>query len=143
VGYNYRMTNIAAAIGLAQLERADELIAKKIQIAGWYNEFLDGFPVTTQHPVGDVVHTYWMYSILTADTESREMLRKHLKENGVETRPVFHPVHTMPMYSDNYHQFKVAEDLGWRGINLPSYPDLTYEDVKEICNVISSFYKKD
>jgi perosamine synthetase len=142
VGYNYRMTNIAAAIGLAQLEKADELIAKKIELARWYNEFLKDLPLTLHHPVGEIVHTYWMYSILTSDAETRVLLRNHLKANGVETRPVFHPVHTMPMYSDNYHQFKVAEDLGWRGMNLPSYPDLTYEDVKDICSIISAFFNK-
>lgn len=142
VGFNYRMTNIAAAIGLAQLERADELIAKKIEIAGWYNGYLKDLPVTPHHPVGDIVHTYWMYSILTNDAETRVSLRTHLKENGVETRPVFHPVHTMPMYDANYHQFRVAEDLGWRGINLPSYPDLSREDVADICAIIRSFYNK-
>jgi len=142
IGYNYRMTNIAAAIGLAQLERADELIAKKIEIAGWYNEFLRDLPITLHHPVGDVVHTFWMFSILTKDADKRVLLRNHLKEHGIETRPVFHPVHTMPMYSGDYHQFKVAEDLGWRGINLPSYPDLSREDVLEICTVIRSYYNK-
>ncbi|MFH1119581.1 MAG: DegT/DnrJ/EryC1/StrS family aminotransferase [Bacteroidota bacterium] len=140
VGFNYRMTNIAAAIGLAQLERADELIAKKIEIAMWYNGFLKDLPLTIHHPVGDIVHTYWMYSILTSDAETRVSLRSYLKANGVETRPVFHPVHTMPMYSENYHQHKVAEDLGWRGINLPSYPDLNMEDVMEICSIIRSYY---
>jgi len=141
VGFNYRMTNVAAALGLAQLERADEIIAKKIKIAQWYDQMLKDLPLTTHKPVGDVVHTYWMYSILTNDADQRVHLRQHLKKNGVETRPVFHPVHTMPMYSDNYHQFRVAEDLGWRGINLPSYPDLTHENVDEICNIIRAFYK--
>lgn len=142
VGFNYRMTNIAAAIGLAQLERADELIAKKMQIAQWYNELLSGLPVTPHHPVGDVVHTYWMYSILTESNEEQVELRNFLRDNGVETRPAFHPVHTMPMYSNNYSQFKVAESLGWRGINLPSYPDLTRENVEEICNLIRTYLQK-
>lgn len=141
VGFNYRMTNVAAAIGLAQLERADELISKKTALAGWYNELLGGLPLGFHHPVGDVVHTWWMYTILARDAEERDSLRALLKNNGVETRPVFHPVHTMPMYSDNYHPFKVAEDLGWRGINLPSYPDLTREDVEEICTIIRAFYQ--
>ncbi|PKP49124.1 MAG: perosamine synthetase [Bacteroidetes bacterium HGW-Bacteroidetes-11] len=141
VGYNYRMTNVAAAIGLAQLERADELIEKKILLAKWYDELLEDLPVTSHNPVGDVVHTYWMYSILAQNADQRVLLRAKLKENGIETRPIFHPVHTMPMYTGNYHPFKVAEDLGWRGINLPSYPDLSRENVEEICSVIRSFYK--
>jgi perosamine synthetase len=140
VGFNYRMTNVAAAIGLAQLERADELISKKIELARWYDELLADLPVTLHSPVGDVVHTYWMYSILTRNADERVLLRNYLKEHGVETRPVFHPVHTMPMYSGNYHPFAVAEDLGWRGINLPSYPDLSRADVEEICGVIRQYY---
>lgn len=140
VGFNYRMTNVAAAIGLAQLERADELISKKIELARWYDELLADLPVALHSPVGDVVHTYWMYSILTRNADERVLLRNFLKEHGIETRPVFHPVHTMPMYSGNYHPFTVAEDLGWRGINLPSYPDLSRENVEEICGVICQYY---
>lgn len=142
IGFNYRMTNISAAIGLAQLERADELIQKKIELAKWYTELLEGLPLTLQLPVGNVVHSYWMYTILTSDPNTRNKLRTHLSENGIETRPIFHPVHTMPMYSDSFQQLKIAEDLGWRGINLPSYPDLTRENIEEITSVIKAFYKE-
>jgi perosamine synthetase len=135
------MTNVAAAFGLAQLERADELISKKITLAKWYDEGLNGLPLGLHHPVGDVVHTYWMYSILTKNSDERTELRNLLKQNGIETRPVFHPVHTMPMYTGNFTHFKTAEDLGWRGINLPSYPDLSKSDVEEICAVIRSYYE--
>ncbi|GAB4284207.1 MAG: hypothetical protein Fur0025_14760 [Oscillatoriaceae cyanobacterium] len=54
-------------------------------------------------------------------------IREHLAQSGIETRPVFYPVHTMPMYSQKYQKYQVAEDIGWRGINLPSYPDLSEE----------------
>jgi len=141
IGFNYRMTNIAAAIGLAQLERADELIAKKRQIAGWYLEQLNDLPLEFHRETGDVMHTYWMFTILTHNPGLRNKLREYLKENGVETRPVFHPVHTMPMYNDDFQQLKVAESIGWRGINLPSYPDLTLEDVTDISEIIHSFYR--
>lgn len=141
IGFNYRMTNIAAAIGLAQLERAEEMIERKIEIAELYIELLKDQPITLHYPIGDVKHSYWMFTILTHDVQSRNHLRQHLKDNGIETRPVFHPVHTMPMYSEIYTQFKVAENIGWRGINLPSYPDLVDEEIKEICSVIHSFFK--
>ena len=141
IGYNYRMTNMAAAIGLAQLERADEIIKKKITLAKWYDNELKDLPIVLHHPVGDVVHTYWMYSILAKDSKEKDALRAELKLNKIETRPVFHPVHTMPMYTSGFQPFKVAEELGWRGINLFSYPDLTKEDVEEICAVIRSFYE--
>lgn len=142
VGFNYRMSNTAAAIGLAQLERADEIIEKKIEIAHWYLNNLRGLPLTFHHPVGDVKHTFWMFTILTHDSETRQLLRDMLCENGIETRPIFHPVHSMPMYNHHTQVFKVADDLSSRGINLPSYPDLTYEQVKEITSVIHAFYLK-
>ena len=63
-------------------------------------------------------------------------MRKHLDENGIETRPLFYPVHTMPMYSDKYQRHPIAENIGWRGINLPSYPGLTDENIQFICDKI-------
>lgn len=141
IGYNYRMTNICAAIGLAQLEQADEFIAKKRQLARWYQEKLTGLPVIVHAEIGDVFHTYWMVSILVEDARKRDGLREHLAQQGVETRPLFYPVHTMPMYSEKFQRHPVAEDLGWRGINLPSFPDLSEEQVEFICNGIGEFFK--
>jgi perosamine synthetase len=141
IGYNYRMTNICAAIGLAQLEQADEFISKKIQIASWYDGFLKGLPVKTHGQTGDVRHSYWMYSILVEEPSARDLLRKHLEDAGIETRPLFYPAHTMPMYSSRYQKFPVADNLGWRGINLPSWPGLTREMVSGICETVRSFFK--
>lgn len=141
IGYNYRMTNICAAIGLAQLEQADAFISRKREIAGWYREGLKGLPAVLQNEVGDVRHSYWMCSILAESPERRDALRAALAEAGIETRPLFYPIHTMPMYSQRYHKFPVAENLGWRGINLPSWPGLTREQVDCICAAISDFYK--
>ncbi len=141
VGYNYRMTNICAAIGCAQLERANELIEKKILIAKWYEEKLKDLPVVFHSQVGNVKHTFWMISILLNDSEERNKIRLHLKENGIETRPAFHPVHLMPMYFKEGFALPVAENLGSRGINLPSYPELSETDVDYICNQIKTFYK--
>lgn len=132
IGFNYRMTNICAAIGLAQLERADEFIAKKIQIGKWYEELLEDSRYTFHKAIGDVKHTYWMCSLLCESPEERDVLREHLQKNRIETRPTFYPVHTMPMYSQKFERHKVAEYLGWRGINLPSYPSLQYEDISFI-----------
>jgi len=142
IGYNYRMTNICAAIGLAQLEQADRIIAKKRRIADWYKRELEGSPVNVHGEVGDVRHSYWMVSILVADATDREPLRSALQENGIETRPLFYPVHSMPMYSSAFQRNPVAEDLGWRGINLPSYPGLEEASVKEICNTIQAYFDR-
>ena len=140
VGYNYRMTNICAAIGLAQLEQANDFITRKKQVAEWYIEGLKGTPVEVPPVVEDTVNTYWMFSILLPKAQERDELRKKLADAGVETRPLFYPVHLMPMYSQKYRKLKVAEDLGLRGINLPSWPGLSKEQVKYICTIIREFY---
>ena len=142
IGYNYRMTNICAAIGLAQLEKADDFIARKIQVANWYMENLKDTPVEVPPMVADTKNTYWMFSVLLPKADQRDALRAALKEAGVETRPLFHPIHWMPMYEQKELSLKVAEDLGMRGINLPSWPGLSEEQVKYICGVIRDFYAK-
>jgi perosamine synthetase len=138
VGYNYRMTNICAAIGLAQLEQAEEFINRKLQVAEWYKEELKNTPYDYHHEIGDVRHSYWMFSILVGEQEDRDKLREKLAVAGIETRPLFYPVHTMPMYANKYQRHEVAENLGWRGINLPSYPMLTREQVQFITNSLKA-----
>lgn len=77
-------------------------------------------------------------SLLAKDEKTRDLIRKELSNNGIETRPFFFPAHTMPMYFDEKRseKFPVAEALSKRGINLPSYPSLTEKEVDEICNLI-------
>ncbi|MDR1484376.1 MAG: DegT/DnrJ/EryC1/StrS family aminotransferase [Planctomycetaceae bacterium] len=141
VGYNFRMTNIAAAIGLAQLEQANVFIEKKRCIARWYIEGLQGLPIEYQHEQSHSKHSYWMFSILAEDRVVRDQLREYLKNNGIETRPLFFPVHTMPMYADKFQKHPVAENLSWCGINLPSYPALEQSDVILICQTIRNFFQ--
>lgn len=140
VGYNYRMTNICAAIGLAQLERVDVAIKRKRELAKLYKEKLQHLPLTFHEEQPNTFHSYWMVSILVNEIEDRDTLREFLKENSIETRPLFYPAHTMPMYAQKFQKFSVAENLGWRGINLPSYPDLTNDDIEYITETIIRFY---
>jgi perosamine synthetase len=83
-----------------------------------------------------------MCSILTNDAKERDALRMHLEKQNIETRPLFYPVHTMPMYSAQYQRHPVAENIGWRGLNLPSYPELKQEEIEYICNTIKEFFKQ-
>lgn len=138
IGYNYRMTNICAAIGLAQLEQAPEFIKKKQQIAEWYKDNLQGLPITVHGEFGDVRHSYWMVSVLVEKAENRDPLRAALSNAGIETRPLFYPAHTMPMYAAKFQKHPIAESLGWRGINLPSWPGLTKANVEFICQTIAA-----
>ncbi|MEI7374907.1 DegT/DnrJ/EryC1/StrS aminotransferase family protein [Dickeya chrysanthemi] len=139
LAYNYRMTNICAAIGLAQLEQADDIIARKREIAALYTKELKGLPLHLQPEPEGYFHTYWMCSILLDRADDRSGLRAHLKEIGVETRPLFPPAHTMPHVFSN-EKFPVAESLSGRGINLPSYPGITDEQVIFICNSIKAYF---
>jgi perosamine synthetase len=139
VGYNYRMTNICAAIGCAQLERVYDILNKKRIVVESYIDQLKHLPIDYHHQSADTFHSYWMFTILVNSENERTELRNHLSKNEIETRPTFHPVHKMPMYNQN-ENYPVAEDLGKRGINLPSYPDLNEEDISFITRKIQDFY---
>ena len=138
IGYNYRMTNICAAIGCAQLEIVDEIVEKKRKIAEWYKEELDGLPLQVHGERIGTFNSYWMVSILV-DPDIRDYLRDRLRAKGVETRPLFYPIHTMPMYCFGRNEYPVAQKLAASGINLPSYPDLNREDVTTIGGHIREF----
>jgi perosamine synthetase len=134
------MTNICAAIGLAQLEQATDILAKKRQVADWYRDGLQSLPLICHSEMPQTVHSYWMCSIAVDDPAHRNPLRQHLKQEGIETRPLFFPSHTMPHCLTN-ESFPVAESLASRGINLPSFPELTNSQIKYICNEIKNFLK--
>ncbi|TPI16448.1 DegT/DnrJ/EryC1/StrS aminotransferase family protein [Mesorhizobium sp. B4-1-3] len=140
LAYNYRMTNIQAAIGLAQLEIADGLLASKKRIAHSYKQALAGLPLRTHEPVGPVDHSFWMCSLLVDSPVQRDPLRRHLAEYEIETRPFFPPAHLMPHCRADI-ELPVAENISARGINLPSYPGLPPEQLERICGTIVSFFR--
>lgn len=141
VGYNYRMTNICAAIGLAQLEKATAFINRKREIADFYIAHLQGLPLQFQKERPGSCHSWWMFSILTDTREVRDTLRHYLSDAGIETRPLFPPIHFMPMYYQDGHSFPISEDISERGMNLPSWPSMTDEMLYYIVEIITGFYK--
>ena len=130
VGFNYRMTNLQAAIGVAQLKKLDSFIKKKRKIAEWYNKYLQNSIKHPEMPWAKCV--YWMYSILI---ENRDRVIHRLEKSGIESRPFFYPMHVLPPYRNN-ERYPVAEELSKRGINLPSSPNLRMGDIKKIAEVI-------
>ena len=140
IGYNYRMTNICAAIGLAQLEQADWIIEKKRHIAKLYREGLRGLPLVTHDESEGTVHSFWMCSILVNDQAHRDALRAHLEKAHIETRPLFYPANVFPMYSQDKAHYPIAEVLGKRGINLPSWPGMTETQITRIIETIRGFF---
>jgi perosamine synthetase len=141
VGYNYRMTNLCAAIGVAQMERLDEFLARKRVLASAYRSGLADLPVTVHAEHPSVTHSYWMVSILTDAAADREPLRQWLAAQGIETRPVFYPVHTMPIYSGRFQRHPVAEDIARRGINLPSWPAMTDDEVARVVAAVRGYFR--
>lgn len=139
LAYNYRMTNIQAAIGLSQLEMAEEILSLKAGAAAAYFSKLAGLPLRMHKPVGDVRHSYWMCSIVLDNPEHREPLRQRLRANGVDTRPFFPPAHRMP-HSASAGSYPVADSLSMRGLNLPSSPGITDAEINFICDMIRSFF---
>ena len=145
VGFNYRMTNLQAAVGVAQLKKLNGFVERKRQIARWYSEGLKDLEETeliTLYPeIQWAKCVYWMYCILVEDNfgMSRDDLIKRLEENGIETRPFFYPVHVMPPYK-NDDKFPVAEKISRKGINLPSAINLKEEEIEKIVGVIRSVW---
>jgi perosamine synthetase len=125
---------------LAQLERADELVSKKRALAERYFQRLSHLPLEFHREAPDTIHAYWMVSALTRGARERDDLRRHLAAAGIETRPVFHPVHTMGLHPRGLAQATVAEDIAARGLNFPSWPDIGDEDFELVCRAIDGFY---
>lgn len=128
VGYNYKMTNLQAALGCAQLERWDELLANRKQAAEWYAEELDIWPYDVP----------WLVSIMA---ESQKDLCAHLTDSGIENRAWFPLIHTMPPYRRCEYYADAddnAERLSARGINLPTFGGITREQVREVVEVVKN-----
>lgn len=141
VGYNYRMTNICAAIGVAQMERADELIARKRKLTFAMQASMADLPLTFHLEQPGTTHSFWMISALAKTEAERDGLRRALREEGIETRPVFHPAHTMPMYAAGQTGLDVSVDLSARGLNLPSWPGLSEAQITDIASAARSFFR--
>jgi perosamine synthetase len=137
VGFNYRMTNIAAAIGTAQAERLDIHVERRQQVAQWYFEELADYQDLFQLPWAApwAKHSYWMFTIMMRPklAVSRDQWAGLLADVGIESRPVFYPIHTMPMYLERSGSYPVAEECSRLGMNLPTHGKLTREDVRYVC----------
>lgn len=141
IGYNYRMTNICAAIGLSQIEQVEPILKRKKEIANLYREELQECPLIFQNTQSNGVTSNWLISILSKDRKVRDDLSIYLRKSGVETRPLFYPANTMPMFNSKA-SFAVANNLSDRGVNLPSYPDLSNKDIVQISGYIRKFFSQ-
>ena len=135
VGFNYRITNMQAAVGVAQMTRIDEVIRRKRAIAAQYTEELaDLAGITMATEAAGTTSVFWMVSALIDPpfALNRDELVVALREHGIDSRPFFHPLDTLPPYRSDAPS-PVALSLSQRGINLPSSPTLTTAQVSRIC----------
>ncbi|MGK0466570.1 LegC family aminotransferase [Clostridium sp.] len=145
VGYNFRMPNLLAAFGVAQLENIEQYLKIKKQNATEYNKLLaEVRGITLPAEKENVENCFWLYSILVEDEYgiSRDELIKILNEQKIEARPFFMPIHDMPPYKANKHgDLSITKELYARGINLPSSVGLKSEDIKMVCELIKNSKK--
>ncbi len=138
IGYNYRITNLQAALGCAQLRRSEELLTGRTRLLDWYSAALAGSGIRLNRHSAWATPSYWMIcaEIDGLDETRRDALMADLRERGVDTRPYFYPMSDMPYFTRA--DTPVAHEVYARGINLPSYVDLLPEDIEAIANVLKS-----
>lgn len=145
--YNYRMTNMQAAVGLGQLEDVQWHMGERIRVAEKYKklfqEKLEGY-VTVQKVESPENHVYWMNSIILTDKvrKSRDEVMAEMEARNIEMRPLFYPMHIMPPYRDASVSCPVAEKLSARGINLPSHALLDDETINYIVDCLQDIITK-
>src|ERR1700687_90480 len=143
IGYNYRMTNIAAAIGLGQLENIEYHLQARRNVARLYDEKLQPLSELLILPSTSAWahHVYWMYTVMLSDKirASRDDVMASMDAAGIETRPVFYPMHVLPPYMDaEPGKFPNADFCSSRGINLPTHGRLSEADIDRVVASLKS-----
>jgi len=139
VGFKYKMSNLQAAIGCAQMERIDELIAGKRRIFKAYEKSLSGLPLTMNPEPERTVNGYWMPTIVVDEGVpfDRNVLLDEFKKNEIDGRVFFWPLSMLPMFEAKPEN-TVSYALYERAVNLPTYHDLSDEDIERVIEVIKS-----
>jgi perosamine synthetase len=141
VGYNYRLTNIAAAVGVAQMEMVDEYLAIKRRIAARYTEALAGVPgITPMREAPWARSAWWMYTVLVDEAEfgldSRALLR-YLESRRIQSRPLWEPMHrSRALTGQQERQCPVADDIHARALSLPCSVGLSAEEQDRVLHVL-------
>ncbi len=148
-GYNFRLTNVACAMLCAQLERRNQILDRRHEIFRLYRELLSDVPGIGFQPVASwATLSPWLFCI-TVDEDgfgcSREDLMRELAECGIDTRPFFIPLHRLPPYEETWRKreapLPVTDDLGQRGINLPTYTALSDTQITRVCDGIKQVHE--
>jgi len=135
IGYKFKMSNIAAAIGCAQLERIDELVAGKRRVFSYYREGLAGTGIAMNPEPPSTVNGFWMPTIIGPAAFDRERLLQDFARNVIDGRVFFWPLSSLPMFEENLAN-TVSYDLHRRALNLPSYHDLRETDMDRVITLV-------
>ena len=145
IGYNYRMSNVCAGIGLGQLEVLEERVAQKRSIKSFYKQELSSIKeISFLGENQGNFSNFWLTTILLSEnsTIGREQLRLHLEKDNIESRPLWKPMHLQPVFKDcKAYVNGVSEDLFNRGLCLPSGTNMSSEDLKRVVNNIKELYE--
>lgn len=142
LGYNYRLDEMSAALGIAQLRRMDEMLAKREAVAGWYAQGLAGIPGIEVPRVapGTTRMSWFVYVIRLSPGTNRASLAERLEARGVPIRPYFLPIHLQPYMVERFgyveKDYPITEELGERGVAVPFSGVMTREQVEYVCEVL-------
>jgi dTDP-4-amino-4,6-dideoxygalactose transaminase len=143
LGYNYRLDEMSAALGLSQMDRLESLLQNRAKVAGWYDKYLSDIEeVTPPQLVANTTRVSWfVYVIRVEETIDRDRLAIILEEKGVPVRPYFAPIHLQPymkqMFGYQPGDFPITEDLGERSLALPFSGKMSEEAVVTVCQRIA------
>ncbi|MEA3490884.1 MAG: DegT/DnrJ/EryC1/StrS family aminotransferase [Campylobacterota bacterium] len=136
-GYNYRMSNLLAAIGVGQMEVIEERVEKKREIFEWYRDELKDLDVEWMPELAKSHGNRWLTTLLFRDGVNIDDIIDRLKLDGCESRPLWKPMHMQPLFKDSLSVSNgTSRDLFYRGLCLPSGTKMSREDVKRVCGLI-------
>jgi perosamine synthetase len=148
LGYNYRMDEMSAALGVVQMRRLDELLIRRQQVADWYNERLAEIPgLQPPRLAGTTTRVSWFVYVIRliggdskAAAQRRSDVAKALGERGIPVRPYFLPIHTQPYMVERFGfrhgDYPVTEDLGSRSLALPFSGKMSEAQVERVCSAL-------
>ncbi len=140
IGYNYRLSNILAALGCSQLQALDKRVAHRRAIFQQYTQFLDQAPVEFQEELSQGISNRWLTCVLLPNRQSREQVRIALEAQGIESRPLWKPLASQAPYATfgGANSYQIAQKLYERGLALPSGYSLSAQDMLEISKIVTN-----
>jgi perosamine synthetase len=141
LGFNYRLTDVASAIGLMQLQRLDGMLADRARVASWYREALTGVELPCEDADGDV-RGWFVFVVQLPRGVDRDATIRRLLELGVQSKPYLPAIHLMSYYRETFGhregEFPVCEDVAARSVALPFFPAMTQVQVEEVAQALQT-----